>query len=66
MVDNFAIAISHLLIALAVWRLVWRADLDHEDPPAKDEFGSGFFQQRSASAKGSEKRMTGQGGNGDA
>ena len=66
MVDNFAIAISHLLIALAVWRLVWRADLDHEDPPAKDEVGSGFFQQGPAAGKGPEKRLTGQGAQRDA
>lgn len=45
MVDNFAIAISHLLVALAAWRLVWRADLDKEDPPAKDKTSSGFFQR---------------------
>lgn len=46
MVDNFAIAISHLLIAIAAWRLVWRADLDHEAPPPKDEPGAGFVSQR--------------------
>ena len=66
MVDNFAIAISHLLIALAVWRLVWRADLDHEEPPAKDEIGSGFFQQIPAKGKVTEARGTGPEGNGDA
>ncbi|MFN3473713.1 MAG: hypothetical protein ACK4ZW_06665 [Blastomonas sp.] len=43
MVDNFAIAVSHLLVALAAWRLVWRADLDKEDPPARDDTPSGFF-----------------------
>lgn len=43
MVDNFAIAVSHLLVALAAWRLVWRADLDKEDPPARDDSPSGFF-----------------------
>ena len=31
MIDNFALAISHGLILLAVWRLYWRADLDRED-----------------------------------
>jgi hypothetical protein len=45
MVDNFAIAVSHLLIALAAWRLVWRADLDKEAPPEKDKVGTGFFHQ---------------------
>lgn len=66
MVDNFAIAISHLLIALAVWRLVWRADLDHEDPPAKDEVGSGFFQPRVKSGGAVDRRNAGQGGQRDA
>lgn len=66
MVDNFAIAISHLLIALAVWRLVWRADLDHENPPAKDEIGSGFFQRGPATGKGPVNRAGGQGEQRDA
>lgn len=30
MVDNFAIALTHGLIALALWRLLNRADLDTE------------------------------------
>lgn len=36
MIDNFALAISHGLIALAIWRLLARPDLDREDtaPPA--------------------------------
>jgi hypothetical protein len=32
MVDLFALALSHALLALAAWRLVLRADLDR-DPP---------------------------------
>lgn len=51
MVDNFAIAVSHLLVALTAWRLVWRADLDREDPPAKDDTPSGFFGGRKAKAR---------------
>lgn len=31
MIDNFALAISHGLIALAVWRLLRRPDLDSPD-----------------------------------
>lgn len=35
MVDIFALALSHGLIALAVWRLLQRPDLDREgEPPA--------------------------------
>lgn len=30
MVDHFAIAVSHVLIAIALWRLLYRDDLDHE------------------------------------
>ena len=30
MVDNFAILLTHGLLALALWRLLDRADLDHE------------------------------------
>jgi hypothetical protein len=33
MIDNFALAISHGLILLAVWRLYWRPDLDRDDAP---------------------------------
>jgi hypothetical protein len=30
MIDNFALAVSHGLILLAVWRLVQRPDLDDD------------------------------------
>lgn len=33
MVDNFAIALSHGLMAIALWRLLYRDDLDHEVSP---------------------------------
>jgi len=39
MVDYFALAISHGLLALAVWRLAQRADLDR-DPAPDEEAGS--------------------------
>lgn len=32
MVDIFALALSHGLLALAAWRLLWRAELDDESP----------------------------------
>lgn len=35
MVDYFALAVSHGLIALAAWRLLLRADLN-VDPPGDD------------------------------
>ncbi|MCB2073284.1 MAG: hypothetical protein H6917_05200 [Novosphingobium sp.] len=33
MVDYFALAVSHGLLALAVWRLAQRADLDRDPGP---------------------------------
>jgi hypothetical protein len=33
MIDNFALAVSHGLILLAVWRLFSRPDLDSEEQP---------------------------------
>ena len=46
MVDNFALALSHGLILLAVWRLLGRADLDDDaaDPVKRK---SGFVKRRS-------------------
>lgn len=32
MVDNFSLAVAHILIALAIWRLLARDDLDREPP----------------------------------
>jgi len=31
MIDNFALAVSHGLLLLAAWRLVFRPDLDDDD-----------------------------------
>ncbi len=33
MVDLFALAVPHLLMALACWRLMLREELDRESPP---------------------------------
>jgi hypothetical protein len=46
MVDNFSILLSHILIALAFWRLSSREDLDHEPPPAPDEEPEGFIKRK--------------------
>ena len=39
MIDTFGLAVSHGLIMLAVWRLMWRPDLndDHAAPPPPEE-----------------------------
>lgn len=40
MIDNFALGLTHLLLAIALWRLVQNDDLDR-DPPAKDPSDNG-------------------------
>ncbi|MES2783562.1 MAG: hypothetical protein V4657_12270 [Pseudomonadota bacterium] len=42
MIDNFSILLSHALLAIALWRLMNRVDLDVEDPPVPDERPPGF------------------------
>ena len=37
MIDNLALAISHGLIALTVWGLLRRPDLDREDAPPPEQ-----------------------------
>jgi hypothetical protein len=41
-IDNFSILLSHALLAVAIWILMNRADLDVEDLPAPDEEPTGF------------------------
>jgi hypothetical protein len=36
MIDNFALLLTHGLMALAAWRLLMRSDLDR-DPPAVEQ-----------------------------
>jgi hypothetical protein len=33
MVDNFSIGLTHVLMAIALWRLLYRDDLDREVSP---------------------------------
>ncbi len=39
MIDNFGLVLSHGLIMLAVWRLMWRPDLNDDSaaPPPPEE-----------------------------
>jgi hypothetical protein len=39
-IDIFALAVSHGLILLALWRLIWREDLNG-DAPAKPPLDGG-------------------------
>ena len=41
MIDIFALAVTHGLIALALWRLVWRDDLNGEIAPKPPRDGGG-------------------------
>lgn len=49
MVDNFSIALTHVLMAIALWRLLYRDDLDHEVSPRKQ-----WEQRRDAERAGAE------------
>ncbi|SEH17963.1 hypothetical protein SAMN05428974_2418 [Sphingopyxis sp. YR583] len=46
MVDNFSIALTHVLLAIALWRLLHRADLDLEVSPR-----DAWKRQRDAEAR---------------
>ena len=48
MVDNFSIGLTHVLIAIALWRLLHRDDLDHEVSPRR------LWQQRRDAETGAE------------
>ena len=51
MIDNFALALSHGLILLAAWRLLWRPDLDDADAPEPEpgkSAGPGFRSKSGA------------------
>jgi hypothetical protein len=45
MIDNFALALSHGLLLLAAWRLIWRRDLDVEAPPKPAARPQGFARR---------------------
>jgi hypothetical protein len=35
LIDLFTLALTHGLIVLALWRLLFRSELDVEDPPSR-------------------------------
>lgn len=45
MIDNLGLAISHGLILLAAWKLVFRPDLDDETAPDAPSKASSFFRR---------------------
>lgn len=44
LVDWIALLVSHSLMALAFWRLMWRDDLDDEKAPEQRHRPAGFGQ----------------------
>jgi hypothetical protein len=46
MIDNFALGLTHALMALAAWRLLRRSDLDHE--PADTQPDANVSEDRRA------------------
>ena len=48
MVDYFALALTHGLLALAAWRLVQRTDLDRDPPAPTDAEGAGGEDTKAA------------------
>lgn len=42
LVNIFTIALTHLLMLVAAWRLLFRDDLDR-DPPASEDQGGGDY-----------------------
>jgi hypothetical protein len=65
LVDWIALLVSHSLIALMFWRLVWRNDLDDEAAPDRRHRPPGFGQPGTASDQpaydGPERRSNGDG-----
>lgn len=50
MIDNFSLAVSHGLMLLAAWRLIFRRDLDREERPQPDTQPQSFAKGRSHDA----------------
>ena len=56
MVDYFALALTHGLLALAAWRLVQRADLDRDPPAPTDDEVTGAENPRGENLKAARVR----------
>lgn len=48
MIDNFALGLSHALMLLAAWLLIFRPDLDKEDPPEPENRSDPGFGRKPA------------------
>lgn len=52
MVDNFSIGLTHVLMAIALWRLLYRDDLDREVSPRM------LWQQRRDTERAAKESRT--------
>ena len=50
-IDNFSLALTHGLLLLVAWRLLFRADLDSEPPPPPEEVSAPKFGSKPGSGK---------------
>ena len=50
MIDNFSLAVSHGLMLLAAWRLIFRRELDAEPPPKPEPEAEGWHKGRARDA----------------
>lgn len=57
MVDILALAVSHGLLALAAWRLLFRSDLDVETGAEKPSSGAGASPRASRAARPVKREM---------
>jgi hypothetical protein len=54
MIDNLSILLSHALLAIALWILMNRPDLDVEAPPVTDTKPEGFAAKRAPANRKSQ------------
>jgi hypothetical protein len=56
MIDNLSILLSHALLAIALWILMNRPDLDAEEPPVPDVEPQGFARRTRAASQKTQGR----------
>ena len=55
MIDNFALGLSHGLLLLAAWRLMFRPDLDDDGAPAPPPPAAGCNRWNPGGAQAEER-----------
>ena len=56
MIDNFVLALTHGLMLVAAWRILFRRDLDDDGAPPESSAGSAAAWARIAAAKADADR----------